>query len=191
MSYPQRLSCAEMQLRTDRAFNKDNVLSSAPRCFVSSLLPPASVEQSAASMTSWVVAPANTAPTESWNPRQKPHNRWSAEKRERKRAEHLQHMQNRRLLAEYDQHRVQLAPAAKDAPVASQTMLDPHAPEFVATAALPHSPPEPPPANEQTEAAPQLATSESMVELLQQILILLQQLVAIAHKSEVVRCKSV
>ena len=186
MSYPQRLSCAEMQLRTDRAFDTDNVLSSAPRCFVSSLLPPASVEQSAASMTSWVVAPANTAPTESWNPRQKPHNRWGAEKRERKRVEHQQYIQKQRLLAEYDQPRVQLAQAANDVHVAGLLAEQ----RDISTA-----PPPPPPRRTHLRraaaAAPQLATSESMVELLQQILLLLQQLVAIAHKSEVVRCKSV
>ena len=98
MSYPQHLSCAEMQLRTARAFE---TAGSVPRSCESLSPRPALLEKKAADHACG--APRIGAPL----PR--------LSKRERKKAEHHQYiqqqllLQQQRLLAEYDQPRVQLA----------------------------------------------------------------------------------
>ena len=127
MSHPQHLSCAELARRT------------------ASALDTASVPRSCESLSP---RPASVGQPRRYKGR---HNGWGAEKRERKKAEHHQYIQEKRLSEEYEHCCVQLTQATNDdaqrAPVASQTILDPHAPKFVATAdQQPHSPPEPPPA---------------------------------------------
>ena len=96
MSYPQHLSCAEMQLRTARAFE---TAGSVPRSCESLSPRPALLGKKAADHACG--APQIGAPL----PR--------LSKRERKKAEHHQYIQNK-LLAEYDQPRVQLAQTVLD-----------------------------------------------------------------------------